>query len=83
MLTYLTQNWGFMRIIRLLVGGYALIEAYRSSDVLIGMMGTVLLGMALLNAGCGSQGCGIPAARNNHTQNTNPEEVEYEEIHST
>ena len=68
MLANLTQNWGFMRIIRLLVGGYALVEAYRASDVLIGMMGTVLVGMALLNAGCGSQGCGIPAPRNNKTK---------------
>ncbi len=79
MLANLTQNWGFMRIIRLLVGGYALVEAYRASDILIGMMGAVLVGMALLNAGCGSQGCGIPAPRNNYTK---PEEVEYEEIHS-
>jgi hypothetical protein len=79
MLANLTQNWGFMRIIRLLVGGYALVEAYRASDILIGMMGAVLVGMALLNAGCGSQGCGIPAPRNNYIK---PEEVEYEEIHS-
>ena len=79
MLANLTQNWGFMRIIRLLVGGYALVEAYRASDILIGMMGAVLVGMALLNAGCGSQGCSIPAPRNNYTK---PEEVEYEEIHS-
>jgi hypothetical protein len=79
MLAKLTQNWGFMRIIRLLVGGYALVEAFRASDILIGMMGAVLVGMALLNAGCGSQGCGIPAPRNNYTK---PEEVEYEEIHS-
>lgn len=79
MLANLTQNWGFMRIIRLLVGGYALVEAYRASDILIGMMGAVLVGMALLNAGCGSQGCGIPAPRNNYAK---PEEVEYEEIHS-
>ncbi len=79
MLANLTQNWGFMRIIRLLVGGYALVEAFRASDILIGMMGAVLVGMAFLNAGCGSQGCGIPAPRNNYTK---PEEVEYEEIHS-
>jgi hypothetical protein len=79
MLAKLTQNWGFMRIIRLLVGGYALVEAFRASDILIGMIGAVLVGMALLNAGCGSQGCGIPAPRNNYTK---PEEVEYEEIHS-
>jgi hypothetical protein len=79
MLANLTQNWGFMRIIRLLVGGYALFEAIRASDVLIGFMGAVLVSMALLNAGCGSQSCGIPAPRHN---NTKTEEVEYEEIHS-
>ncbi len=79
MLTSLTQNWGFMRIIRLFIGGYALVEAIRASDVLIGIMGTVLVGMALFNLGCGAQGCGIPAPRHN---NTKTEEVEYEEIHS-
>ena len=79
MLANLTQNWGFMRIIRLLVGGYALVEAYLTSDVLIGMMGTVLVGMAILNAGCGSQGCRIPTSqKSSHT----PEDVSYEEIHS-
>jgi len=79
MLTSLTQNWGFMRIIRLVIGGYALVEAIRGSDILIGIMGTVLVGMALLNAGCGSQGCSVPAPQNKNTQT---EEVEYEEIHS-
>jgi hypothetical protein len=79
MLANLTQNWGFMRIIRLLVGGYALVEAIRASDVLIGIMGTVLVGMALFNLGCGPQGCGVPTSRN---KNTSSDEVEYEEIHS-
>jgi hypothetical protein len=79
MLANLTQNWGFMRIIRLLVGGYALVEAIRASDVLIGIMGTVLVGMALFNMGCGPQGCGVPTSRN---KNTSSDEVEYEEIHS-
>ena len=79
MLANLTQNWGFMRIIRLLVGGYALVEAIRASDVLIGIMGTVLVGMSLFNMGCGPQGCGVPTSRN---KNTSSDEVEYEEIHS-
>ncbi len=79
MLASLTQNWGFMRIIRLVIGGYALVEAIRASDVLIGIMGTVLIGMALFNLGCGAQGCGVPAPQNKNTQT---EEVEYEEIHS-
>lgn len=77
MLASLTQNWGFMRIIRLVIGGYALVEAIRASDVLIGIMGTVLVGMALFNLGCGAQGCGVSAPRNKTTQS---DEVEYEEI---
>ncbi len=80
MLANLTQNWGFMRIIRLLVGGYALVEAIRAPDVLIGIMGTVLVGMALFNMGCGPQGCGVPT---NHSKSTHSsDEIEYEEIHS-
>ncbi len=68
-----------MRIIRLVIGGYALVEAIRASDVLIGIMGTVLIGMALFNLGCGAQGCGVPSPRN---KNTSRDEVTYEEIHS-
>ena len=73
----LTNHWGFMRIIRLVIGGYALVEAIRASDVLIGIMGTVLVGMALFNLGCGAQGCGVPTSRN---KNTSSDEVEYEEV---
>ena len=77
MLASLTQNWGFMRIIRLVIGGYALVEAIRASDVLIGIMGTVLISMALFNIGCGAQGCGVPTSRN---KDTSSDEVEYEEV---
>jgi hypothetical protein len=43
------------------------------------MMGTVLVGMALFNMGCGPQGCGVPT---NQSKSTNSDEIEYEEIHS-
>ncbi len=79
MLTNLTQNWGLMRIIRLLIGGYALIEAYRGNDALMAMLGFVLVGMAILNAGCGAQGCGVPM---NKTTSKETDEVSYEEVHS-
>ncbi len=79
MLANLTQNWGFMRIIRLIIGGYALFEAVRSSDIFIGIMGAVILGMALFNIGCGPQGCGVST---NRSKSTHSEEIEYEEVHS-
>ena len=79
MLTNLTQNWGLMRIIRLLIGGYALIEAYHGYDTLMAMLGFVLVGMAVLNAGCGAQGCGVPM---NKSTSNETDEVSYEEVHS-
>ncbi len=79
MLTNLTQNWGFMRIIRLGFGVYALIEAYRGNDTLMAMLGLVLVGMALLNVGCGAQGCGVPM---NKSTGKETEEVSYEEVHT-
>lgn len=42
-------------------------------------MGTVILGMALFNIGCGPQGCGVPT---NRSKSTHSEEIEYEEVHS-
>lgn len=79
MLTSITQPWGFMRIIRLVIGGYALVEAYRGQDSLMAIFGIVLVGMAVLNAGCGAQGCGIPTNKSNQTES---EDVDYEEVHS-
>jgi len=68
-----------MRIIRLVIGGYALIEAYKGQDTLMGLLGFVLVGMAMMNAGCGAQGCGIPIQKSNQKE---PEELSYEEVHS-
>ncbi len=75
----LLQNWNFMRIIRLVIGGYALVEAIRSQDTLMGLLGFVLVGMAILNVGCGAQGCGVPIQKSNQSE---PEVLSYEEIHS-
>jgi hypothetical protein len=45
----------------------------------MGILGLVLVGMALLNAGCGTQGCGIPVHKSTIKEN---DDVEYEEFHS-
>jgi hypothetical protein len=79
MISNLTQNWNFMRIIRLVIGGYALIEAIKGQDTLMGLLGFVLVGMALLNAGCGAHGCGVPLQKSNQNE---PEELSYEEVHA-
>lgn len=74
------KNWGLMRIIRLVIGGYALYEAIIAHDSMMGLLGFVLVGMALLNAGCGAQGCGMPS--NIEKNNRTSEEVKYEKVHS-
>ena len=79
MLKNVVQNWGLMRIIRLVIGGYALFEAIKSYDTLMGLLGFVLVGMAILNVGCGAQGCGVPV---NKSTSNESDEVSYEEIHS-
>ena len=79
MFNNLLQNWNFMRIIRLVIGGYAWVEAIRGQDTLMGLLGFVLVGMAMLNVGCGAQGCGVPIQKSNQTLS---DDVEYEEVHS-
>ena len=82
MISNITQNWGLMRIIRLLIGGYAIFEALKSHDLMVGILGLIIASMALLNVGCGAQGCGIPISKNTKKEDPTHEDVEYEEVHS-
>ena len=82
MLANITQNWGFMRVIRLFFGGYAIFEALKSHDLMVGILGLIIASMALINVGCGAQGCGIPISKNTKKEDLTHEDVEYEEVHS-
>ena len=79
MWTQIIQPWGLMRIARMFIGVYAFVEAYKTSDTLIAVMGLVLVGMAVFNMGCGAHGCGIPA---NKKITDGKEDVEFEEVRS-
>jgi len=82
MLANIRQNWGFMRVIRLALGVYAMIEAVKAHELLMGMLGLLIAGMALFNMCCGTQGCGVPIVKDTKTKDQNQDEVEYEEVHS-
>ncbi len=82
MISNITQNWGLMRIIRLLIGGYAIFEALKSHDLIVGILGLIIASMALFNVGCGAQGCGIPISKNIKKEDSTHEDVEYEEVRS-
>jgi len=54
----LVSGWSLMRIIRLGLGIIVIGEAWKSSEILFGLLGGILLAQALLNAGCcGASGC--------------------------
>ena len=52
MKTLLLKNWNLMRILRLVIGIWAIVEAIQSKEPLLGIMGGILLFMAVTNTGC-------------------------------
>ena len=75
----LKSDWHPMRIIRLVFGVWALVQAFQVHDWAIGLFGAFFLYQAITNTGCcGTQGCYTPPARNKK-QATNGF-TEYEEI---
>mgnify|MGYP003472746397 CR=1 FL=1 len=59
------KNWGLMRLIRLVLAGVVLAEAWKSNEAILGLLGIVLLAQSVLNVGCcGSSGCDIDHAAN-------------------
>ena len=57
----LLTNWHLMRIFRLGIGIWMVIEAITRMDILIGLFGLFFLYQAVANAGCcGVGGCYMP-----------------------
>lgn len=68
-----------MRLLRLALGAGALVQAIMTSDVIIGILGLVVGGMAFFNTGC----CGVNSCETNYKKDNNTKEitnVEYEEV---
>jgi hypothetical protein len=71
----LRNNWSFMRIIRVLMGVYGLVQAWQTSQILIGIIGALLFVQGIMNWGC----CGVQSCA--PTKKGTPEkEVEFEEV---
>ncbi|MEP7278366.1 MAG: hypothetical protein ABI813_06975 [Bacteroidota bacterium] len=51
----IVSNWNILRALRLIIGMAIIIQAIFSKDILFGMAGLLISGMAVLNIGC----CGI------------------------
>ncbi len=70
------SNWNIMRGLRLLMGIFALVQAFTQKDITVGLLGGFLLLTAITNIGrCGANGCAV-----NYRKHQKEEEVSYEEL---
>lgn len=68
-----------MRLLRLVFGGFAIAQAIITMDIVLGLLGVVVGGMALFNVGCcGTNGCNTDyRSSDNKNEVTN---IDYEEV---
>ena len=75
----LLKSWGFMRVLRFVFGAFALVQAMITLDIVLGILGLVVVGMAFFNVGC----CGSNGCETNYKKDDSPKQitdVEYEEV---
>jgi hypothetical protein len=71
--------WGFMRMLRFVFGAFAIVQAIMTLDIVLGILGLVVGGMAFFNVGCcGASGCETNYKKDNTTKQIT--DVEYEEV---
>lgn len=71
------KGWSFMRVLRLVLSAFIIVEAVRNYDVLFGVIGSVLLLQAVFNVGCCSNGACYTGIIDDEAEN---KEVVFEEI---
>ncbi len=77
MIQNIFKNWNFVRILRLAMGIFLVVEAVKSGMWLLVFVGVVFIAMPLLNIGCCATGdCSVPTRKSKN----NRDEVQYEEI---
>jgi hypothetical protein len=71
------KSWGFMRLLRLVLGILIIVQGVVAGDWLFAGAGLLLSLMPIMNIGCcGTSGCDTPVRKTN----INTEEVSYEEV---
>mgnify|MGYP000898969766 CR=1 FL=1 len=72
------SNWDLMRVLRLAIGIFIIVQSVVSKDWLFVGAGVLLSLMPIMNIGCcGASGCNTPVRKSNGKI----EEVSYEEVH--
>ena len=68
-----------MRVLRFIFGVFALVQAIITMDIILGLLGVVVGGMAFFNVGCcGANGCST--TYNKTTSDKKTIDVDYEEV---
>lgn len=75
----LLSGWNVMRVVRLLIGLYALWQAIVTKEPMLGLAGLFVAGMALANIGC----CGVNGCQITSSKPVLREEISYEEVDSS
>jgi hypothetical protein len=76
----LTTGWSLIRLVRLGLAFMVLAEAWKNSELLFALLGTVLLFQSVLNVGCcGSGACDIDP-ETGKTESAAPKEIHFTEI---
>lgn len=75
----LLNNWGLMRILRLVMGTLMMYQFYITGDKIVVAIGAVLLYQALFNKGCCANNACAPKKTTN-SQTNNIEDIVFEEV---
>ena len=71
------RSWNFMRVLRLALGIFIIVQGVQAKEWLLVGLGTLFSLMPLMNIGCcGVSGCNTPISRSNKKL----EETTYEEV---
>lgn len=74
----LLSNWNFMRLIRLVLGIFIIVQAVLVKEWTMGLLGVFFTALPVLNIGCcGASGCATPPKKN---VETNTKDITYEEV---
>ena len=75
----LLSNWNFMRVFRLALGIYIIVQGVQANEWMFIVLGALFSIMPLMNIGCcGTSGCNTTQVS---TKNIKNEDVTYEEVH--
>ncbi|MFN8429686.1 MAG: hypothetical protein U0V04_06890 [Spirosomataceae bacterium] len=75
----LLTGWTFVRWLRLIIGGYFVLNSIHEHNYGVIMVGSLFIFQALTNTGCMGGACGVPQNGKTNT-NTDPDVVEFEEV---